>query len=78
MVLGFVIGQFGELNALIPGMMVSVLIFAFGFTAHRFGSTRALSRKSLGYNIRRRSTSAILLFDLIKADSEDRYAAQNG
>ena len=31
MVLGFVIGQFGELNALIPGMMVSVLIFAFGF-----------------------------------------------
>ena len=31
MVLGFVIGQFGELNALIPGMVVSVLIFAFGF-----------------------------------------------
>ena len=31
MVLGFVIGQFGELNALIPGMVVSVLIFTFGF-----------------------------------------------
>ena len=33
MVLGFVIGQFGELNALIPGMVVSVLIFAFGFSS---------------------------------------------
>ena len=47
MVLGFVIGQFGELNALIPGMVVSVLIFLLAFTAHLFGSTRALSHKSL-------------------------------
>ena len=30
LVLGFVIGQFGELNALIPGMLASVVIFWYG------------------------------------------------
>lgn len=30
LVLGFVISAFGELNALIPGMVVSILIFGFG------------------------------------------------
>ena len=31
LVLGFVIGQFGALNALIPGMISSVIIFWLGF-----------------------------------------------
>jgi len=31
LVLGFVIGQFGSLNALIPGMISSVIIFWIGY-----------------------------------------------
>jgi hypothetical protein len=31
LVLGIVIGQFGELNALIPGMLASIMIFYYGY-----------------------------------------------